>query len=65
MNKPTAYLCGHTTGVDCSSGQVYFYDFITFDKPTATAHAAKNPQSWTTKHWFEELPFVMPEASTK
>jgi len=59
-NKFTAYLCGHTTGADCGSGQIEHNDFVTFDRLTAETHAAKHPNSWTTLYWKREIPFVMP-----
>jgi hypothetical protein len=57
MNKPTqAYLCGHTDGIDCGSGQTFHSDFVTFDESVAKFHAASFEGSWTTAGWYRPIP---------
>jgi hypothetical protein len=54
----SAFLCGHTTGIDCGSGQRAFNDFITFDEETAKAHVAKYKGSWSEAGWYVRLPVL-------
>jgi len=50
------YLCGHTDGIDCGSGQRNTYDFVTLDKATAETHKSKWKGSWSTEGWYREMP---------
>lgn len=51
-----AWLCGHTDGIDCGSGQRSTTDFVTFDEAEAKGHVAKYKGSWTTEGWYRAVP---------
>jgi len=54
----SALLCGHTTGIDCASGQRAINDFITFDVRIAKQHVEKYKGSWYEAGWFIRLPLL-------
>ena len=51
-----AWLCGHTDGIDCGSGQRSTTDFVTFDEAEAKGHVAKYKGSWTMEGWYRAIP---------
>ena len=51
-----AWLCGHTDGIDCGSGQRSTTDFVTLDESEAKAHVAEYNGSWTTEGWYRAIP---------
>lgn len=57
-----AWLCGHTDGIDCGSGQRSTTDFVTFDQAEAKGHVAKYKGSWTTEGWYRAVPVGAPVA---
>ena len=56
------WLCGHTDGIDCGSGQRSASDFVTFDEAEAKKHVAKYKGSWTTEGWYRSIPVRAPVA---
>ena len=51
-----AWLCGHTDGIDCGSGQRSTTDLVTFDDAEAKGHVAKYKGSWTMEGWYRAIP---------
>lgn len=51
------FLCGHTTGVSCGSGQRDHNDFVTDSEKVAKAHVAEFQGNWDTAGWYREIEF--------